>query len=289
LVSQKETCEYHLTASFAQRTECLKILGETSRHFTYLSIGRRRTPLFCAAFLYLLAMKNTYIKLLRGHIPIHPKMLLKNQKDYEFYMEVLLFLNKQLLLGVEPKYMVTMHYQHPSELCKPFKETNKPFGFGDRYGFKTKHNIWKEVPLYKYWEKRRNDLRQVLIDTQKVKCRIMKKLYGVKRMDRPDKYEFPNLLFFHEKGKTKLQYHTHILLPSRNLISNDIVELLDIFNTSIRKGTECISKWKRIDITEVETPNNIMSYLNKETSATHTPFDFYNSNPIIPRGRTNDQ
>ena len=109
----------------------------------------------------------------------------------------------------------------------------------------------------------------------------MKKLYGIKRMNRPDKYEYPNLLFFHEKGKTKLQYHTHILLPSRNLMSNDVMELMDIFNTSIRKETKCISKWKRIDITEVETPNNIMSYLNKETNATGVSFDFINSNPIV--------
>ena len=234
-------------------------------------------------------MKNNHIKLRRGDIPIHPSVLPKTQKDYDFYMQVLLFLNKQLLLGVEPKYMVSMHYQHPSEHCKPVRETNKPFGYGDRYGFKTKHNIWKEVRLYQYWEKRRNNLEQVLIDTQKVKCRIMKRLYGVKRPDRPDKFEFPNLLFFHEKGKTKLQYHTHILLPSRNLMSNDIMEIMDIFNTSIRKETKCISRWKRIHIEEVETPKNIMSYLNKETNATHASFDFYNSNPIIPRGKTNDQ
>jgi hypothetical protein len=196
-------------------------------------------------------------------------------------MEVLLYLQNQLLLGVEPKYMVSMHYQHPVEHTKPLKETNKPYGFGDRYGFKTMRNIWNEVPLYKYWEKRRNEEEQVIIDTKKVKCRILKKLYGIKRLDRTDKYEFPNLLFFHEKGKTKLQYHTHILLPSKNLLSNDILELIDIFNTSIRNETKCISKWKHIDITEVLTPNKIIGYLNKETNATNISFDFYNSHPII--------
>ena len=210
-------------------------------------------------------------------------MHIKTQNDYNYYIEVLLYLQNQLLLGVEPKYMVSMHYQHPVEHCKPLKETDKPYGFGDRYGFKTLRNIWNEVPLYNYWEKRRKNEEQVIMDTQKVKCRIMKKLYGIKRMNRPDKYEYPNLLFFHEKGKTKLQYHTHILLPSRNLMSNDVMELMDIFNTSIRKETKCISRWKHIDITEIETPNNVMSYLNKQTNATGVSFDFMNSNPIVLR------
>jgi hypothetical protein len=66
-------------------------------------------------------------------------------------------------------------------------------------------------------------------------------------------------------------------------MSNDVMELMDIFNTSIRKETKCISRWKHIDITEIETPNNVMSYLNKETNATGVSFDFMNSNPIVLR------
>ena len=84
-------------------------------------------------------------------------MHIKTQNDYNYYIEVLLYLQKQLLLGVEPKYMVSMHYQHPVEHSKPLKETDKPYGFGDRYSFTTMRNIWNEVPLYNYWEKRRND------------------------------------------------------------------------------------------------------------------------------------
>ena len=196
-------------------------------------------------------------------------------------MEVLLYLHNQLLLGVEPVFMVSMHYQHPVEHSKPLKETDKPFGFGERYGFKTNRDIWNEVPLYKYWEKKRNEEEQVIKDTQKVKCRILKKLYGIKRLDRPDKYEFPNLLIFHEKGKVKLQYHTHILLTGKNLNTFDIDTLYDILNTSIRDETKCLSRWKKIDITPVTTPYNALSYLNKETTCSHLSFDFINSHPII--------
>ena len=210
-------------------------------------------------------------------------MHIKTQNDYNYYIEVLLYLQKQLLLGVEPKYMVSMHYQHPVEHTKPLKETDKPLGFGDRYGFKTIRDIWKEVPLYKYWEKKRNEEEQVIKDTKKVKCRILKKLYGIKRLNRPDKYYVPNLLFFHERGKTKLQYHTHILLTGKNLLTNDTNELLDICHTSIRQETKCLSRWKHIDVKPVETPYNVMGYLNKETHSSHISFDFINSNPIVPQ------
>ena len=180
-------------------------------------------------------MSYPSIKLHRKHIPLHPKLNIRTQKDYDYYIEVLLYLHNQLILGVEPVFMVSMHYQHPVEHTKPLKETDKPLGFGDRYGFKTIRDIWKEVPLYKYWEKKRNEEEQVIKDTKKVKCRILKKLYGIKRLNRPDKYDVPNLLFFHERGKTKLQYHTHILLTGKNLLTNDTNELLDIFHTLLDK------------------------------------------------------
>ena len=227
-------------------------------------------------------MSYPSIKLHRKHIPLHPKLNIKTQKDYNYYIEVLLYLHNQLILGVEPVFMVSMHYQHPVEHTKPLKETDKPLGFGDRYGFKTIRDIWKEVPLYKYWEKKRNEEEQVIKDTKKVKCRILKKLYGIKRLNRPDKYDVPNLLFFHERGKTKLQYHTHILLTGKNLLTNDTNELLDIFHTSIRQETKCLSRWKHIDVKPVETPYNVIGYLNKETHSSHISFDFYNSNPIVP-------
>lgn len=227
-------------------------------------------------------MSYPSIKLHRKHIPLHPKLNIRTQKDYNYYIEVLLYLHNQLILGVEPVFMVSMHYQHPVEHTKPLKETDKPLGFGDRYGFKTIRDIWKEVPLYKYWEKKRNEEEQVIKDTKKVKCRILKKLYGIKRLNRPDKYDVPNLLFFHERGKTKLQYHTHILLTGKNLLTNDTNELLDIFHTSIRQETKCLSRWKHIDVEPVETPYNVIGYLNKETHSSHISFDFYNSNPIVP-------
>ena len=47
---------------------------------------------------------------------------------------------------------------------------------------------------------------------------IAKELYGIKRVNHKDK--LPPMFFFHELGKAKLQYHTHLLLPTTNIRNN---------------------------------------------------------------------
>ena len=73
------------------------------------------------------------------------------------------------------------------------------------------------LPYYKYWVNRRNNEDQVYEDTSQVRNVLLRYLYGIKRLNRTDKKEFPHIFFFHEKGKTKLQYHTHLLIPKKNL------------------------------------------------------------------------
>jgi len=227
------------------------------------------------------AMKYSKIKLHRNHIPLHPKLIIRNQCDYDVYIATLLYLHNQIQLGFDPKWLVSFHYQHPVEHGKLIKETDKLYGFGDRYHLQTKRDIWKEVPYYNYLSKRRNTEEWIYNDASQIRNVILKELYGIKRLNQLWKYEFPNLFFFHEKGKSKLQYHTHLLLTSSNLRYNSEEELIDIFNNSIKKKRRCFSKWK-IDITAVNNSKGIIGYLNKETNANHISFDPFNSIPIIP-------
>lgn len=177
--------------------------------------------------------------------------------------------------------MVSFHYYHPVEQGTLIKETDKPYGFGDRYWFKTKRDIWQEVPYYNYLVKRRNTEEWLYEDASQIRNVIFKELYGIKRLNQPWKYDLPNLFFFHEKGKAKLQYHTHLLLPNKNLLYKSKDELDDIFNNSIKKKRKCFSRWK-VDITEVNSSRGVIGYLNKETCFAHLSLDPYNSNPIIP-------
>ena len=106
------------------------------------------------------------IRLDSKHIPIHKDVLICKQEDYDYHIALLHYLYNQIDMGFEAKWLVTLHYQHPTEHAKPFKETNKPYGFGDRINFKTKTNIWYEDALYKYWDAKRKDEMQVVDDVK---------------------------------------------------------------------------------------------------------------------------
>ena len=90
-----------------------------------------KSPLLCYA------MNYPKIKLHRQHIPINSNVCIHNQVDYDYYISVLLYLHNQINLGFEPAWLISYHYFHPVETAKPLKETDKPYGYGDRYSFKT--------------------------------------------------------------------------------------------------------------------------------------------------------
>lgn len=220
------------------------------------------------------------IKLRRDHIPIHQGIKIESQMDYDIYMSMLLYLMDQVDRGFKPGYLVTWHYQHPTEHGKVIKETSRLNSI-DRLSFKTKRSLWNEVGLYNHFEKKRRDLDSVVTDTKKIKNLMLQHLYGIKRLNQEWKGNYPNLFFFHEWGKVKLQLHTHALLPSEGLNSNDIEDIRQILSTSIRNRVQCLSMWKPVHITSVHNVQGIMNYLNKETTANHIPLDFQNSNPIL--------
>lgn len=225
-------------------------------------------------------MNYPLIRFDKNHIPIHPKVLISTQEDYDYHMASLQWLYQQIQWGFKPSWMITLHYSHPVELSWQVKETRRPLGHGERVGFGTRHCIWDEVPAYRHWEKRRNDRLEVESDSRHIRNLILKRLFGVKRLDRTDKYKVPNIIVFHEKGKAKLQYHTHILLPSIEGVKVHH-DLKTIFNEYMRKYCKAISRWKKIDVKPVDTRSHgIMGYLNKETAGDHVSIDFTSSIPL---------
>ena len=80
----------------------------------------------------------------------------KNPKcNVEERIATLKFLHDQVGKGFSPRWFITYHLFHPEELLKPIKETNRPLGHKDRYGFEK--NLWKYLPRYKYFDYRRSD------------------------------------------------------------------------------------------------------------------------------------
>ena len=217
-----------------------------------------------------LPLVNT-IRISKKHFPIHPKVLLNTQEEYNNYIEMMLYLKNQVELGFQPFCMVTYHLKHPREYLKPLKETNNQFGHKDTYGYRFSSNLWNQVRYDNYMHNRRNDYDLVVKENNHIKNLILKYLYGIKRFTKKDK--IPNMMFFLEKGKVKLQYHIHLLLSGQNCKFNDIIDIEDTLNSSILLRAKCLSRTKQIHCKKVTTPVDILSYLNKETKGKHLSLD----------------
>jgi hypothetical protein len=224
-------------------------------------------------------MKNSYsIRLDKNHIPIHPKVRIDSQEHYDSHIQLLLYLHKQLDLGFTPGMMITYHLKHPAERLKARRETNNPLGFQDRIGFTSGGSLWNQVGFDNYINARRNDEFDTATDAGCVKNLILKHLYGIKRANQTWKYKMPPMVIVMEKGKVKLQYHIHMLLPQDGLILDSLDDVAEVLNTSVRKRARCLSKWKRIDVKEIDDPRQTVSYLTKETNWNQCSLDFINSN-----------
>ena len=211
----------------------------------------------------------------------------KNPKcNVEERIATLKFLHDQVGKGFSPRWFITYHLFHPEELLKPIKETNRPLGHKDRYGFEK--NLWKYLPRYKYFDYRRSDKDEVEHDTRKIRNVLLRKGYGIKRFKKHRMREYPQMIFAHELGKYKLQYHTHLLLPEINKSLNSVNSVENLFSY-IRNKVRCMSIWKKIKIIDLkeelklnqrndgDNTKFILGYLNKETHKNINSIDYKNS------------
>ena len=212
------------------------------------------------------------INLKRNHISLPNKWIIKNQTQYETSQ----YLMEQEKLGFNPKYLVTFHYYHPDENRKrvlTLKDGKTTY----------QENLWKECAKDKFIRNRRLDVDSLIEDTKQIRNVILKELYGIKRLNQTWKYEFPNTLFFYERGKSHIKFHTHLLLPSKNLKYDNLQSLEFVFNNKIRESRKCFSNWKRIHIEEVKNVRGALSYCNKETESSNYSIDYHTSNPILKK------
>ena len=207
------------------------------------------------------------------------------------------FLRLQEELGYEAAWFITFHYFHPSELMASIKERKGDISKGviDQIGYRTPDgsSLWKSSDSKII--RMRNDYDQVSIDCKRVINVLLKEVYGIPR---PQKYrgELPPILAFHEYGIE--QYHSHLILPKpshnhqyKSKRLHEEAALTKLLNTKVRKKCKSLSKWKDIDVREVDNQYGILGYLNKQTKPEHTSFDPMSStistpdahNPIVKR------
>ena len=185
------------------------------------------------------------------------------------------FVLNQINSGFNPKFMITYHYRHPTE--HGWRVIENVSTFNSKWGFKSNKSLWNEVPSYNYYEKRRACEDSTIKDASQVKNIILKCFWGIKRPNQTWKYKYPPMLFFHEMGRTKLQYHTHLLIPElpTKFNSKDVLE--DEWNGYVKRSRKCFSRWKNIHVKEITNPYLIANYLVKEASVHQHSLDYQNS------------
>ena len=201
------------------------------------------------------------------------------------------FLRLQEELGYEAAWFITFHYFHPSELMASIKERKGDISKGviDQIGYRTPDgsSLWKSSDSKII--RMRNDYDQVSIDCKRFINVLLKEVYGIPR---PQKYrgELPPILAFHEYGVE--QYHSHLILPKpshnhqyKSKRLHEEAALTKLLNTKVRKKCKSLSKWKDIDVREVDNQYGILGYLNKQTEPKHTSFDPMSSTLTTPDAR----
>jgi len=215
------------------------------------------------------------IKLLRTHKPLPNKWIIKNQSQYETAQ----FLMEQDTNDFKPCFCVTFHYYHPDENDYCHTRHNNKTNEKRFY-----NSLWKQAPRDSFIRKRRLNEFDLIKDHKQIKNVILKELYGVKRLNKEYKYEIPYMLFFYEKGKSKVKYHTHLLLSYTDYFKSgdwrrsSLETLEDVFNNRIKPKRKCFSNWKNIHIEKVNDVKGALSYCNKETTSSHYSIDYQNSN-----------
>ena len=194
----------------------------------------------------------------------------------------------QIKRGFRPRWFVTYHYHQPSDSLVPEQEGNS-----NRIGFRdsdrglidpeVNFNHQNRSGAYTAKEKIKNSREHVEENTVDIKNKLLKRLFNVKRLNlyQKKKYNVQPMLFFHEKGKQKIKYHTHLVLPDTKLKLNNERYIQDIFESNVPNGMKdqckCLSDKKSIKVIDIYDQKGLFKYLNKETTPEEMSLDITGS------------
>ena len=236
----------HGTLTTLKKTNTNKARNELLEHFYY----KKR------------CFNDFSIRLSSKHIPIHPKIQLERQEDYDQYIEMLNFLFAQLRNGFKPIYMITIHLGNPEDYPNMTQEQ------------------WTR------WKRRRTNLEMIKKDARKIIEAILHLYYGIKAPKRF--YDQVLKLVFFELGKQEKdgQYHVHILLPKRKQKDNFNEFKSIIEGGALQEKIKCISKTRAPHVKTIDQYDDkytlfyptasfdATAYLNKECKNGYVPLDY---------------
>ncbi len=215
------------------------------------------------------------------------------------------FLREQIRRGCESAWFVSLHFVHPDEFLQEVKETKRPYGFGERIYFDSYGSHWDTIGTYESKVAAKRSLNETHRNIKDIRNKILKNLYGVKRLDRLWNYKLNPIFFFTEKGKyssikdSKDQdFHLHIALPKidsltfkneknpRPVTEKNLRVFLERDLNGLKRLCKSTSFKRSIDVQKVEEwkggTKGLFYYLNKETDIENKNVDFMNSLMLVP-------
>ena len=192
---------------------------------------------------------------------------------------LLKYLWQDLSNGFDPAFMLTYHYKSPAEqgcsLQRPPLRPPTSVSSSRPCIYSHKGSVLTQVSRYSAIERRRSDIDLVSKDALHIR-KILTQQFWRRTTPRQQRTD-PHLYFFHELGRAKLQYHTHVLIsmppdPFTNApaITQGWIEKI------LPKATNLSAAQTGVDVKELpdlfQTIGGII-YLTKETSAAHSVLD----------------
>ncbi|QPN56990.1 hypothetical protein I1E95_02080 [Synechococcus sp. CBW1107] len=134
---------------------------------------------------------------------------------------------------------------------------------------------------YNYYKRRRSDIDSMSTDNQHMRSLIIRRHYGIQRLNQAWRSAPPPMLFFVEEGKD-VQLHGHLLLP-KPLGKYDSVECMTAeWKLYMTKHAKCLSRQRPPHVCSVTDAVGLIGYLTKETSSQRMALDVMASNFVSP-------
>jgi hypothetical protein len=127
------------------------------------------------------------------------------------------YLWNHLAHGFSPRFMLTYHYSSPAEsgcsLQQPPLSSKIPHQpTPPTRTHRHQPSVFPRVAGYEAFERQRNDLDQISHHARLIRNLLNQEFWRQSQPNRRARIN-PSIFIFHELGRTKLQYHTHILIP----------------------------------------------------------------------------
>lgn len=190
------------------------------------------------------------------------------------------FLDEQLRAGFSPKYMVSYHHRSSEETGWHGKGQPAATSASSRH--RPTISAWNQVGSYEYYKRRRNDIDCMSTDNQHLRNLIMRRHYGIQRLNQEWREAPPPMLFFVEQGKG-VQLHGHLLIQ-QPMPQYDSVECLTAeWKLYMTKHAKCLSRQRPPHLSPVTDAVGLIGYLTKETSPERMALDVMASNFVSPK------